>query len=725
MNHFQATRQDILKFILVCAIAYALCLSFRLIELPLWQAEHLWIDGEPLMATHDAYAWMAGAKGTGRKFGSPMSDMLAFLHALTGLKLGVINFWLPALLAPLVVIPTTFICWILNRDIASGLVAGVLAGGATGFLLRTRLGFGDTDILTLFLPMAFGAGLVWYFNPKMRSTWLKPKHAQPVQNDSIPSPGTLLKLPSNIVQAGLVGLILAAYTWFYPNGYPIVMYTLIMATAAAIFLWPGQHRSDLWEGLGIILALGLLKWLGVGLIIIYVVVRLKQNRLSVAHTALFFFFLFLCCIPFVKGLSSISSLFEPVLRWTKLFGSQTTETALKLPNVIQSVREAQNINWDQVSQRIGINWFIFVPAFLGYLFAIWKRPLMIIFLPMLGLSIMAFKMGNRFSMYGGPILGLGLSIGISFLLNSLTQKRFFCWGIFALLAIAISIPVWTIAKNFRPAPILPKVYAQTFKDLQEKASENAQLWQWWDYGYAAQYYAERRSFGDGGHQRGPYLYALGLVHSTTSPLQASRFMKFVASTQEEQRRLAEQNGTAPPRSEAQIEYYSIDPLQRLNEMGPEKAQRFVEGLADKEKNFAQEDFGQFLVLSWENLRLAYWITYYGNWDLATGKGLHGRIQKVRGKVSIQKNGIIAIQNRKIPLKSLDVITKQGTRHTSWGQSSDIHVILNKLSNEIYIMDSFVYNSMMVQMLIGDPEEYDENFELVLDRYPWNRVYLVK
>lgn len=36
--------------------------------------------------------------------------------------------------------------------------------------------------------------------------------------------------------------------------------------------------------------------------------------------------------------------------------------------------------------------------------------------PMFGLPIFSFKLGNRFTMYGGPVIGLGLGFGAALLL---------------------------------------------------------------------------------------------------------------------------------------------------------------------------------------------------------------------------------------------------------------------------------------------------------------------
>ena len=155
---------------LTALTAYTLTLTLRLLELPLWGSPHLHINGEPLLATHDAYGWIAGALGTGTLTGMPLSEILAALHSITGISLGTLSFWLPAILAPLVVIPICLICAFLGMAEA-GIVAGLFAGGAIGFLARTRLGFGDTDVLSLFFPFAVAAGLLWAARPLVNTGW--------------------------------------------------------------------------------------------------------------------------------------------------------------------------------------------------------------------------------------------------------------------------------------------------------------------------------------------------------------------------------------------------------------------------------------------------------------------------------------------------------------------------------------------------------------------------
>ena len=53
------------EFFLAFFLAFFLNAGLRLIEYAGWQADIYQMGPEPLMATHDAYAWLAGAKGVG------------------------------------------------------------------------------------------------------------------------------------------------------------------------------------------------------------------------------------------------------------------------------------------------------------------------------------------------------------------------------------------------------------------------------------------------------------------------------------------------------------------------------------------------------------------------------------------------------------------------------------------------------------------------------------
>ena len=88
-------------------------------------------------------------------------------------------------------------------------------------------------------------------------------------------------------------------------------------------------------------------------------------------------------------------------------------------------------------------------------------------------------------------------------------------------------------KRARGSPVIPKIYAQTFVEMNKIAPKDSRLWQWWDYGYACQYYSGRMSFCDGGLNFGDWVYPLAIIHSTHSPMQASQLMKYITWHQKE------------------------------------------------------------------------------------------------------------------------------------------------------------------------------------------------
>ncbi|MFW6324758.1 MAG: STT3 domain-containing protein, partial [Desulfovibrionales bacterium] len=587
-------------FVLSALLAYSAGLFLRLLELPLWNHPMFHVSGEPLMATHDAYAWMAGAKGTGRNFGRPMSEMLRLVHSFTGLPLGTINFWLPALMAPLVAVPLAWLCAWWKRPEA-GLSAGIISAGALGFLFRTRLGYGDTDILTLFLPLVFGLLLILLLDFSVRN------HA----TNSRYRPAYTFWLLS----AG-VGIIAWFYHWFYPNASIIVLLILLTGYGTALLL-----RTQSWNSLlgsfGIILGI----WLGgmIGMMAAVLVLAGLRHRPEFTQKqwigpALFALGVLSSLangslVPLVSGAA------VKILKYAQLLTE--TEESLKLPIRLLSVREAQTVDWANLMARIGIHWSIFLIGITGFILLVRKHILALTFLPLLVLAVLSFKLGNRFTIYGSPVIGLGIGFLVSEILRRFTNRGWLVWlgqGAAGLLLFGI---IFQTAVQLRPGPILPKVYAQTFLELQDKSPTDARLWQWWDYGYAAQYYAERRTIDDGGQQKG--FYALALVHTTTSSRQAGQMIKFCTKTEKDQRMEMVQNGTEPKNPGAKILYYPTDPLLPLKEMeNPKKAKGFVDSLALKDLSFPENLPAQYVVFSWENMNLAYWISYFGNWDLETG-----------------------------------------------------------------------------------------------------------
>lgn len=707
------TRQQLIFFSFIFLIIYFLGVSLRLWEWQFWNNRAYFLDGEPLMATHDAYAWLAGAIETGRLTNFPLSLILKYLHLLTGINVATLNFWLPVFIAPLACLPIIFICKIFDLEEA-GLLAGAVAILGPGYLLRTRIGYGDTDILTIFLPLSYCAGLIYWLHPLLTSFKkdLNPKRE--------------LKPKESLYPPFITGLILSFYHWFYPSAYPIIMYTFIFTLVLTFFLLPKSTFTQLLPGFVIILSLGLTGIIGLILTLLFVYLfYFKPSTLNSKKILNLYFIFFLILFFFKFKLGGILKLIEPVIDYAKIFPFFVSEEyVLKLPSVKQSIREAQNVDFMGLVRRVGISPYIFFPGLIGFAFSAYFRPVLLVFLPQLVLALLSFKLGNRFTMYGPYVIGLGLALGLAPIFSKIKIKPLI---LYLILTTLLVIPITQLAKKFRPNPVLPKIYASSLKELASITPKSSQLWQWWDYGYAAQYYGQRKSFGDGGAHSGPYLYPLALVHTTSSPLQANQFMKYVALDMQEQILEMQKNGTKPQNPGSKVLYWPVKVLKKLNELGPNKAQEFIASLKTQKLAFPQGLPEQYLTLSWENLNLSYWISYFGNWDIVTGTTNPGKIKTLWGNLKINLNqGIVAIQDQKLPILKMIVIDKQGKiRELKWARPKGLYLIFNQVIGQIKAMDKTIYDSLMVKMLLLDPKLFEPYFELVIDRAPWVRVYKIK
>jgi dolichyl-diphosphooligosaccharide--protein glycosyltransferase len=342
---------------------------------------------------------------------------------------------------------------------------------------------------------------------------------------------------------------------------------------------------------------------------------------------------------------------------------------------------------------------------------------LLVFLPYLALGVASVKLGNRFAMYGTVGIGMGLGLGLSELMHMLKQSQGRRWIAQLVVACVALWPSATFMQEVTPVPVLPRVYAQTFLDLQDKIEPDALLWQWWDYGYAAQYYAERATFGDGGRQSGPWLYPLARVHCTSSAREAAQLIRYFGQAMLED--------GSKNKTDAQAALLAGDPITEIRAMDVAQAQKFLADLVVDGQDWPTV-VPNYFVVSWENLRLASWISFYGNWDIASGTSSPGKIQQVRGEIQLDSaGGMLVVNGNSTPVDSMDVVERDGARHFQWPHGSGTHVVINQMSRQVFLMDAKMYRSMMVQMLLRPATDFESEFSLVVDNFPWARAYKVR
>ncbi len=156
---------------------YAIVLAFRLSFAGRWDHPELWVNGERILATHDAYFWLAKAKGVGRLVGYPLAEAAALLHGMTGIGLGTLGFWAPAFMGALVGVVCYLWGWLLAGR-SAGIFAGLVGALTPGFFYRSRLGYFDTDMFTLLVPMFVAWMLAYWVSHFLKRGWFFPSTSE-------------------------------------------------------------------------------------------------------------------------------------------------------------------------------------------------------------------------------------------------------------------------------------------------------------------------------------------------------------------------------------------------------------------------------------------------------------------------------------------------------------------------------------------------------------------
>jgi dolichyl-diphosphooligosaccharide--protein glycosyltransferase len=317
-------------------------------------------------------------------------------------------------------------------------------------------------------------------------------------------------------------------------------------------------------------------------------------------------------------------------------------------------------------------------------------------------------MGVRFAMFGGPSFALGLGLGVHWLAKALLDRTGARASSLTLVQILLAglclLGYAAIYRDLAPTPVLSPAHAEALMKLRNIAPKDASVWTWWDYGYATQYYAGRATPTDGGRHAGRDMYPTALALMTSSPRQAAQVINMSAGLNQ-------------------------DPARRWDKLPAPEVQQSLAALATSDQPMKRPP-AQYVVVCWENMNLLHWMGFYGSWDLVAGKGTFARTQAVDEAFNVdQVRGMMVFRSGSVPIpvKSVDVLAERGTRRVSFPVNPGApHLIINDVAKNVRLMDDMAYNSMAVQLLIGDPAraEVSSYFKLVHEGFPLVRIYEV-
>ena len=690
------------QWALCSLLGLGLCVGVRMLDVSAWRAPALNLDDERLMARYDSYAWLAGAEGVNQFDHHPFAYALRAIRAATGAHLAAIGFWVPAFVAPLIVVP---VCLLAVRWGVpwSGVLSGVAAGGAFLYLQRTRLGHLDSDVFALLLPVCLGAGLVLWLEPDLRRPW----------------GSASLRAPSSMVLGAVfLGLLLQGYRQLYEPGLTVALAMWGVGVLVCLAFGEPDRRLPMVACLVLTLVLGTsvmvgLLFAGVALSLVWMRPAMICQRRSLI-LGLVVLAAWLGYQGYVGGVHS--EIASQVSRYAARAVEGQSSTAPILPDTITTVQEARRITFPVMVHHLAGHWVLFVAGLGGLVYLWWRRPSGVVFVPMLLLGLASMTLGYRFAMYGGVVIALGLGVGWALVLRDLRAPTLVELSFQIVVLVAVLGLTVDEVRRHKPGSFLSKPYAEALRSLRGTAAPDAQLWLWWDYGYAAQYFARRMTFADGSRNTGEYLIPLAAVFAARSPAEACRIVAFTAR---------EQSSGRLGDLDAATDHFAGNPFFTLiHGRTPEEAHKALEDVRRLPTRKADGLAEQYLIVSWENIWIAPVLYTLGTWDVVAGSGAQGENVALLGEVRFDlERGIVTLASGRHYMRSLDVMSGGSTKHFDWPSNvSGMRVVRSTSAKAVAAMDESLYSSLVVQMLVADPQQFRPYFDLVVDRAPSVRIY---
>ncbi|SDG05953.1 STT3 domain-containing protein [Desulfovibrio legallii] len=731
-------------------VTLALAFGLRMLEWPCWQNPEYRLGQEWLLATHDAYHWVAGAEGFGRAVGHPMAVMLKVLADLLHTYPAAVAFWFPPVLASLVAVIVFAWVWALG-SLEAGVAAGVLTTLAPGFLARTMLGYYDTDLVTLFFPLLMTlAPASW----AMRYMLL---------------PGMVLRrLALGAGQLRLRHLfrrnapppLAALLTREEHLGNPLRWQWVVLLSCSGVVSWWTQEWHSVFPYL-IRYNVGLLAFMSLvmaprgrrGLLLLgslaYALPTLAgpagllcSLALLTAGTRPGHRLLRLLCRPWALALlwlgtaalmlqgDILTTIVNQANAYLKHAGDvkSTGEGAvLVYPSVAQSIIEVQDLSLAELFPYFHPWMEAAVAGLLGFILVAVRRPGALFLLPLAALALLSTKLGGRMVMFGAPVAAVGLTLPLFWLWQRLLRARLrgsvaglLTSGVLLALLVA---PFVDMIPAMSQGPMINRRHADALTRARTMTPENSMLWLWWDWGYAAHHFARRPTIADGAEHAGPSLYLPAAVFATDNPRFARQLIRYTA-----------QCGNEPGKV-----FEGLD---------GREAQALMDKLRSPETPLIAAQGRVFLVVSFEMLRLGFWISNFGSWNFVTRSGEGGALSIVPQALAYKlDSGEVRLEGSTsaIYAASISVFEETGVSRRDYVQEwfaahpkatqeeqnaflagrRNVNFLFNRVTGEKLAVDARLYNSLMVQLLMGDAHNprFSPYFKLVYDNV-FARIYEV-
>jgi dolichyl-diphosphooligosaccharide--protein glycosyltransferase len=502
-------------------MAYAL--GYYLRSLPQFLEQHVLTGDDPYVFLRYAEAILKNGsipsndtlryypQGFDARYELPLvSWFIAGFSRLTSLQPIDVAIWLPALFAPLIVIPVFFITRTLAKSTTAGIIAAFLSAAAPGFLIRSFEGFCDKEVFATSLMFAGLALALSSFNAIVTT--------QGLRRDVITS--VALAIASGaLIGIAAIGWRGFLFTYLVLTGYALLVtffgkdgknLSLISIPYLSILIVSGAFAASpliiRYGGLDFFRSIMFL--VPVGMAIPLIALSKVKRKYVVVIIVILAALLLYVELSYVLGL----------MNW--LFGGK----GLVRSTVAESQRPTAYDVWNQVGLPLIFAVFALVPRSLkdprdrsNYLFL----------LSLFGVSVALAASETRLLMFLSITVAIMAGDVLSRLMNYYGSRLFVRWkkglrlnreaamglGLstaLATLAILSLFAIPTYTTEYGPIVSHADVYRSIDMSgynywlgvllwLRENTDQNAIIISWWDYGYLIQYYANRTTVVDPGN----------------------------------------------------------------------------------------------------------------------------------------------------------------------------------------------------------------------------------
>lgn len=660
--------------------------------------EAFMFNGQFMINTNDGYFWAEGARDlmsstSQLNANSPIAlapaQLTAFFAKILPFSFESIILYLPVFLSSLVVVPIILIAKVL-KNLEMGLIAALLASIAWSYYNRTMVGYFDTDMLNIVLPMFLLWSIIWAIQTKQNIYLL------------------------------LTALDILVYRWWYPQSYSLEFsfFTLILTYT---FIFDRKNVFN-YKLLAIMMfammdSSGYVR-LGLVGLTFYIFTQNKFDKY----------------VYYILGISIVSFFvsggFDPI--WGKLsiyiftdtVSSSTQGLKLHFFTVMQTVREAGHIPFETFANRISGHTITFILSLVGYAYLSYKHKIMLLALPMVGLGFLASVGGLRFTIYAVPILAFGVAFLITEVSKNLpTQKMKYLSLI--MFTLAILYPNYKHIDSYKVPTVFNKTEVEVLDKMKSIADREDYMLGWWDYGYPIRYYSDVKTLIDGGKHAGSVNFPVSYMLLSTQESAAKMARLDVEYTEKN----FESNRTGSTIEQMTFDYGFKDTNDFLLSLQTDIT------LPSKTRDI-------YLYLPYRMLNILPTVALFSNMDLMTGRGkkkpfffvsrqfkdMKSKIDFGRGIYLDKLTSNIIIGQESLPINRFVKTTydKEMKLHTNVqviNTTANLNVIYMSNYNTFLILDEKMYNSMYIQLMVLEHADKNLFEEVILN--PQVKIYKLK